>query len=202
MKENKNNLTDDQVMVPVVVTAKAAHDLGFKKSDIHPWTIGSHTVNVVFVPASKAVRDGYLRTWYNEFQQEDRDARCQIIGESGKMIRCPESNKCAECAKMRDHKTVTFSDLEGDDSEENIPFEDQIPDTGHASYGDEYFAILNNLVDFVSKIHPEYALVVYLLGLEYTQHEVSEMTGISQQLISYWVRKLRVECEDFFDNII
>lgn len=202
MEDNKNNLSDDQVMVPVVVTIEAARDLGFKMSDIHPWKIGSHTVNVVFVPASKAVHDGYLATWYKQFRQEDRDGRCPIKGKNGKTIRCPDHMKCEECERMKNYSTLTFSDLEDDDDEDSIPVEERIPDNGHVSFADTYMRLLNALVDYVNRIHPEFGIVVYLLGLEYSQNEASEITGIPRQNISYWVKKLRVECEDFFDNLI
>lgn len=39
----------------------------------------------------------YKRSSDNWRKRVDRNSRCSVRGKNGKVIRCPERNKCAEC---------------------------------------------------------------------------------------------------------
>ena len=61
------------------------------------WKIGSEEVKVHLTPAPKEVYDMLLRDLRKRHRKGYRAVRCMVEGKSGRLIRCPDTNKCSAC---------------------------------------------------------------------------------------------------------
>ncbi|MFQ7106913.1 MAG: hypothetical protein ACLRQ4_17115, partial [Neglectibacter timonensis] len=94
---NQSKKQDRQFQIPMVVTDEAIHDFGFKPEDVTWRRIGNRKCRVVMVDATEEEYRAYMAPIWAEIKREDRDGRCMVKGKNGKLIRCPESNRCEEC---------------------------------------------------------------------------------------------------------
>ncbi|MGE9841956.1 hypothetical protein ACQQ91_08475 [Selenomonas bovis] len=60
------------------------------------------------VPCSEAQARAFMHFVWNEQQAEMRRKRCMVRGKSGKLIRCPESEKCEHCPFFLDGKKEIY----------------------------------------------------------------------------------------------
>ena len=161
-KENvqTNNVTTNPapstVYIPMVIDMEAFKENGFiagvTAADIrHNWRVGNRYCDVVLVPATETERHEYLRMVTDEFKKEDRDARCFVSDGKGHLIKCPECNRCSECAynlswNKESGRTKTFSELAMvNDTDEVTEFDPAAPNDYNTA--DTYEKILEALID-------------------------------------------------------
>ena len=198
---------EEQVLIPMIVDRASIEEYGMiagvKKSQIRKWRIGNRLVDVVLVPGTKAQYDAVMSSYSAEFKAEDRDKRCEISNGKGKLIRCPESNKCSQCpyANSLDKKnfgTLTFSCLAAENEETN--FEAAAPPTYGAA--DIYLDMLKELISHVQKIDPNYGKILQLLSDGFSHREIGDKIGMGKSTVTDKVAKIKVIVMDLLDNMI
>lgn len=201
---------EEQVLIPMIVDRASIEEYGMiagvKKSQIRKWRIGNRLVDVVLVPGTKAQYDAVMSSYSAEFKAEDRDKRCEVSNGKGKLIRCPESNKCSQCpyAISLDKKnfgTLTFSCLsaENEDGEES-DFEAVAPTTYGAA--DIYLGMLNELINRVNEIDPNYGKILQLLSDGFSHREIADEIGMGKSTVTDKVTKIKAIVIDLLDNMI
>ena len=123
-----------------------------------------------------------------EIKREDRDGRCMVKGKNGKLIRCPESNRCEGCkhfskASRERNKPASLSVLmdEGAEPAAEGSFEEDVI----------YETILEDLIAMLSEIKPKYGRIFRLLYDGATQQEMADELGIKQRTVSDDIKKIR-----------
>ncbi|MDD6043453.1 MAG: hypothetical protein PUB87_06855, partial [Eubacteriaceae bacterium] len=139
-----------------------------------------------------------------QFKAEDRDKRCLIPGEDGKLIRCPDSNKCSECKyyhTRENYGTVTFSDLATEDEEGKITeFDPPAPENYDS--GDRYMRLLTGFISFAAERNPQFKEIIELLVEGNSRRQVAELMGLPKSTVIDKVAKLRKLCDEFLENQI
>lgn len=97
MAENQSKKQDKQHQIPMMVTDEVIRDFGIKPEEVTWRRIGNRKCRVVMVDATEEEYRAYMAPIWAEIKREDRDGRCMVKGKNGKLIRCPESNRCEEC---------------------------------------------------------------------------------------------------------
>lgn len=205
-----NGADEEQVLIPMIIDRDSIEEhgmiLGVEKSQIRKWRVGNRIVDVVLTPGTKEQYDAVMSSYSAEFKAEDRDKRCEVSNGKGKLIRCPESNKCSQCpyATSLDKKnfgTLTFSCLsaENEDGEEN-DFEAVTPATYGS--GDIYFGMLNELISRVQEIDPNYGRILQLLSDGFSHREIATEIGIGKSTVTDKVAKIKEIAMDLLDDMI
>ena len=163
-------------------------DFGIKPEDVTWRRIGNRKCRVVMVSATEAEYKAYMEPIWAEIKREDRDGRCMVKGKNGKLIRCPESNRCEDCKRFSEvcrerNKTASLSFLvdEGAEPASEGSFEDDIL----------YETILEDLITMLSEIKPKYGRIFRLLYDGATQQEMADELGIKQRTVSDDIKKIR-----------
>ena len=205
-----NGAEEEQILIPMIIDRDSIEEhgmlLGVEGSQIRKWRVGNRIVDVVLIPGTKAQYDAVMSYYSAEFKAEDRDKRCEVSNGKGKLIRCPEDNKCSQCpyATSLDKKnfgTLTFSCLsaENEDGEE-ANFEAITPVT----YGsaDIYLGMLNELISRVQEIDPNYGRILQLLSDGFSHREIAAEIGIGKSTVTDKVTKIKEIAMDLLDNMI
>ncbi len=205
-----NGVHEEQVLIPMIIDRDSIEEhgmiAGVEKSNIRKWRVGNRMLDVVLIPGTKAQYDAVMSSYSVEFKAEDRDKRCEVSNGKGKLIRCPESNKCSQCsyATSLDKKnfgTLNFSCLsaENEDGEE-ADFEAISPET----YGlaDIYLGMLNELISRVQEIDPNYGRILQLLSDGFSHRDIAAEIGIGKSTVTDKVAKIKEIAVDLLDDII
>ncbi len=186
MKANQSN-AESKFQIPMVVTNETIRDFGIKQEDVTWRRIGNRKCRVVMVDATEEEYKAYMEPIWAEIKREDRDGRCMVKGKNGKLIRCPECNRCEDCERSSEvcrerNKTASLSFLtdEGLEPVGEGAFEDGIL----------YEAILEDLIAMLSEIKPKYGRIFRLLYDGATQQEMADELGIERQ-VSDDIKKIR-----------
>lgn len=172
----------------MVVTDEIIRDFGIKPDDVTWRRIGNRKCRVVMVDATEVQYRAYMAPVWSETKRENRDGRCMVKGKNGKLIRCPECNRCEDCERSPEvcrerNKTASLSFLadEGAEPTAEWAFEDDIL----------YETILEDLIAMLSEIKPKYGRIFRLLYDGATQQEMADELGIKQRTVSDDIRKIR-----------
>lgn len=186
--DNQSQKQDKQYQIPMVVTDEVIRDFGIKPEDVTWQRIGNRKCRVVMVDATEAEYKAYMEPIWAEIKREDRDGRCMVKGKNGRLIRCPESNRCEDCERFSEvcherNKTASLSFLadEGAEPASDESFEDDIL----------YETILEDLITMLSEIKPKYGRIFRLLYDGATQQEMADELGIKQRTVSDDIKKIR-----------
>lgn len=127
-----------------------------------------------------------------------------IQGEDGKLIHCPESNKCSKCKNYNtreNYGTVTFSDLATVDDEGRITeFDPPTPENYES--GDRCMRLLTDFINFALERNPQFKEIIELLVEGNSRRQVAEMMGLPKSTVIVKVAKLRKLCDEFLENQI
>lgn len=188
MKANQSNAESKKFQIPMMVTDEVIRDFGIKPEDATWRRIGNRKCRVVLVEASEEEYKTYMAPICAEIKREDRDGRCMVKGKNGKLIRCPESNRCEECkhfseASRERNKPASLSVLmdEGAEPAAEGSFEDDVI----------YETILEDLISMLTEIKPKYGRIFRLLYDGATQQEMADELGIKQRTVSDDIKKIR-----------
>lgn len=188
MKANQSNTESKKFQIPMVVTDEIIHDFGIRPEDVTWRRIGNRKCRVVLVVASEEEYKAYMAPIWAEIKREDRDGRCMVKGKNGRLIRCPESNRCEECkhfseASRERNKPASLSVLmdEGAEPAAEGAFEDDVI----------YETILEDLISMLTEIKPKYGKIFRLLYDGATQQEMADELGIKQRTVSDDIKKIR-----------
>lgn len=205
-----NGAEEEQVQIPMIIDRDSIEEygmiVGVKKSQIRKWRIGNRIVDVVLVPGTKTQYDAVMSSYSAELKAEDRDKRCEVSNGKGKLIRCPESNKCSQSPystslDKKNFGTLTFSCLsaENEDGEES-DFEAVAPTTYGAA--DIYLGMLNELINRVNEIDPNYGKILQLLSDGFSHREIADEIGMGKSTVTDKVTKIKAIVIDLLDNMI
>ena len=207
--ENRDNQSK-RYEIPMIIDRESIEEhgmiAGVEKSQIRKWRVGNRMVDVVLVPGTKEQYDGVMSSYSKEFKAEDRDKRCEVSNGKGKLIRCPESNKCSQCsyATSLDKKnfgTLTFSCLSTENEDgTNTDFEVESQTTYNSA--DVYLDMLSELISHVQEIDPNYGRILQLLSDGFSHREIAAETGMGKSTVSDKVRKIKEIVKDLFDDMI
>ena len=188
MKANQSNTESKKFQIPMVVTDEVIRDFGIRLNEVTWRRIGNRKCRVVMVDATEEEYRAYMAPIWAEIKREDRDGRCMVKGKNGRLIRCPESNRCEECkhfseASRERNKPASLSVLmdEGTEPATEGLFEDDIT----------YETILEDLIFMLSEIKPKYGRIFRLLYDGATQQEMADELGIKQRTVSDDIKKIR-----------
>lgn len=188
MKANQSSKESKKFQIPMVVTNETIRDFEIKPEDITWRRIGNRKCRVVLVDVTEAEYRAYMAPIWSEIKREDRDGRCMVKGKNGKLIRCPESNRCEDCERFSEvcrerNKTTSLSFLvdEGAEPVAEGLFEDDIL----------YKMLLEDLVAMLNEIKPKYGRIFRLLYDGATQQEMADELGIKQRTVSDDIKKIR-----------
>ena len=188
MNANQSNTESRKFQIPMVVTDEIIRDFGIKPDDVTWRRIGNRKCRVVMVDATEVQYRAYMAPVWSETKREDRDGRCMVKGKNGKLIRCPECNRCEDCERSPEvcrerNKTASLSFLadEGAEPTAEGAFEDDIL----------YETILEDLIAMLSEIKPKYGRIFRLLYDGATQQEMANELGIKQRTVSDDIKKIR-----------
>ena len=188
MKANQSNTESKKFQIPMVVTDEVIHDFGIKPEDVTWRRIGNRKYRVVMVDSTEEEYRAYMAPIWAEIKREDRDGRCMVKGKNGKLIRCPESNRCEGCkhfseASRERNKPASLSVLmvEGAEPAAEGSFEEDVI----------YETILEDLIAMLSEIKPKYGRIFRLLYDGATQQEMADELGIKQRTVSDDIKKIR-----------
>ncbi|QHQ63462.1 hypothetical protein Ana3638_24015 [Anaerocolumna sedimenticola] len=209
-QEIRVNEAEEQVLIPMIIDRDSIEEhgmiAGVKKSQIRKWRVGNRKVDVVLIPGTKAQYDAVMSSYSAEFKAADRDKRCEVSNGSGKLIRCPETNKCSQCpyATSLDKKNfgiLTFSCLAAENVDnEETEFEAVAP----ATYGaaDIYLGMLNELISRVQEIDPNYSKILQLLSDGFSHKEIADEIGIGKSTVTDKVGKIKAIVMDLLNDMI
>lgn len=202
------------VYIPMVVDTEAFKENGFiagvTASDIrHNWRVGNRYCDIVLVPATEAERREYLRMVTDEFKKEDRDSRCFVSDGKGHLIKCPECNRCSECAynhswNKESGRTKTFSELAMvNDTDEVTEFDPAAPDDYNAA--DTYEKILEALIDHLHTLTglkniDRLIEVIKHRADEHTIVETAQKIGCGKSTVDSDLDKLYPIVKEFLKN--
>ena len=188
MTVNQSKKQDKQYQIPMVVTDEVIRDFGIQSEDVTWRRIGNRKCRVVLVAASEEEYKAYMAPIWAEIKREDRDGRCMVKGKNGRLIRCPESNRCEECKQFSEasrerNKPASLSVLmdEGAEPATEGAFEDDVI----------YETILEDLISMLTEIKPKYGKIFRLLYDGATQQEMADELGIKQRTVSDDIKKIR-----------
>lgn len=188
MTVNQSKRQDKQYQIPMVVTDEVIRDFGIKPEKVTWSRIGNRKCRVVMVDATEEEYKAYMAPVWAEIKREGQNRRCMVKEKNGRLIRCPESNRCEHCEYLAEvsverSKTVFFSAMMDDGVEPaaKAPFEDDII----------YEIILEDLIAMLSEIKPKYGRIFRLLYDGATQQEMADELGIKQQTVSDDIKKIR-----------
>ena len=188
MTVNQSKKQDKQYQIPMVVTDEVIRDFGIQSEDVTWRRIGNRKCRVVMVDETEEEYRAYMAPIWAEIKREDRDGRCMVKGKNGKLIRCPESNRCEGCkhfskASRERNKPASLSVLmdEGAEPAAEGAFEEDVI----------YETILEDLIAMLSEIKPKYGRIFRLLYDGATQQEMAEELGIKQRTVSDDIKKIR-----------
>lgn len=188
MTANQSNTESKQFQIPMMVTDEVIRDFSIKPEDVTWRRIGNRKCRVVMVDATEEEYRAYMAPIWADVKREDREGRCMVKGKNGKLIRCPESNRCEECRYFSEtsrerNKPASLSVLmdEGAEPAAEGSFEDDVI----------YETILEDLIAMLSEIKPKYGRIFRLLYDGATQQEMAEELGIKQRTVSDDIKKIR-----------
>jgi len=188
MKANQSNTESKKFQIPMMVTDEVIRDFGIKPEDVTWRRIGNRKCRVVMVDASEEEYKAYMAPIWAGIKREDWGGRCMVKGKNGRLIRCPESNRCEECrhfseASRERNKPASFSVLmdEGAEPAAEGAFEDDVI----------YETILEDLISMLTEIKPKYGRIFRLLYDGATQQEMADELGIKQRTVSDDIKKIR-----------
>ena len=188
MKVNQSTTESKKFQIPMMGTDEGIRDVGIKPEDVTWRRIGNRKCRVVMVDASEEEYKAYMAPIWAGIKREDRDGRCMVKGKNGRLIRCPESNRCEECkhfseASRERNKPASLSVLmdEGAEPIAEGSFEDDVI----------YETILEDLISMLTEIKPKYGRIFRLLYDGATQQEMAEELGIKQRTVSDDIKKIR-----------
>ena len=188
MKANQSNTESKKSQIPMVVTDEVIRDFSIKPEEVTWRRIGNRKCRVVMVDATEEEYKAYMAPIWAEIKREDRDGRCMVKGKNGKLIRCPESNRCEECKHFSEvsrerNKPASLSVLleEGAEPATEGSFENDVI----------YETILEDLISMLTEIKPKYGRIFRLLYDGATQQELAEELGIKQRTVSDDIKKIR-----------
>lgn len=175
----------------MAVTDEVIRDFGIKPEDVTWRRIGNRKCQVIMVDATEEEYRAYMAPIWAEIKREDRDGRCMVKGKNGRLIRCPESNRCEECkhfseASRERNKSASLSVLmdEGTEPIAEGSFEDDVI----------YETILEDLISMLTEIKPKYGRIFRLLYDGATQQEMADELGIKQRTVSDDIKKSEAWC--------
>lgn len=188
MNVNQSKAESKKLQIPMIVNDEVIRDFGIKPEDVTWRRIGNRMYRVVMVDATEEVYRAYMGPVWAEIKREDRDGRCMVSGKNGKLIRCPESNRCEDCERFsevcrEENKSASLSFLadKGAEPAAEGSFEDDII----------YETILEDLITMLSEIKPKYGRLFRLLYDGATQREMADELGIKQRTVSDDIKKIR-----------
>ena len=187
-KKYSHHEVDKPYQIPMEVTNEVIRDFEIKPEDVTWRLVGNRKIRVVLVDVSKEVYDEYMRSVWAEQKRQDRESRCNIPGKNGKLIRCPESNKCENCRHAskvcrEENRPASLSFLIEEGAEPASP--DSVEDTVI------YESLLEDLIAVLSEIEPKYGVIFRLLYDGATQQEMADKLGMKQRTVSDYIKRIR-----------
>ena len=203
--DNTNKV--QHVLIPMLVDRNVLAEngliAGVTHSKIRKWKIGNRNIEVLLVPGTKEQSQAIMAEYSRQFKAEDRDKRCAVPGERGKLIRCPEDNKCSRCPyylTREEYGTVLFSSLAQVDEDGDMQDYDPASPTNYNEANRE-LRLLADLIHHLSEIAPAYGIMIQLLHEGYSRREVADKMGLPKSTVIDKVKKLKSLTESFFDNL-
>ncbi|MCC8073671.1 MAG: hypothetical protein LIO62_06050 [Clostridiales bacterium] len=188
MKENQSKTQEKKYQIPMEVTEEVIRDFGIKREEVVFKKIGNRKCQVIMVDATETLYKAYMEPIWSEQKRMDREKRCLVSGKSGKLIRCPESNRCENCryaSKVCLEKnrpaSISFLVAEGIEPAAIYSFEDEADNQ----------MFLDNIICILSDINPKYGEIFELLYDGISQQEIADELGMKQRTVSDYVKKIR-----------
>lgn len=175
---------------------------GMRDYPVRTWHVGEKPVKVVLVPSNQATYKYLIQQIRKKYLANYRLMRCQVLGKRGKLIRCPEENKCEDCpfhVNPEDRQSFLI-DLSVFCVDEDGEYTGEIPFvSGSDTAGEAETAILYELLKVhLNNVDPSLVPVMELTRDGYAPKEISEKLGIPQPTVYKRLRQIREGISEVF----
>ena len=173
--------------IPMEVTEETITDFGIDRKEVKTVKVRGRKLKCIFVPVTKEQYLTYMQPLEAEWKRDEREGRCRVKGKSGKLVRCPESNKCENC---KYGKTVV-KEINKPASMEYLAEKNFDPSFDDFEDGVLYDVILKSLIQRLTSINPIYGEIFQMMYDQRTQKAMEEELGIPQRTLSDHIKKIR-----------
>lgn len=154
-----------------------------------------------WIPVEKEVYYYLLADERNAYKNETRKKRCWVRGKKGKLVRCPEENKCEECPYI---EVYGYAPRTGEDLSIELAAETgmTVPDTFDLEKVICKYELYNAPYAAIRKLDElDYHIALLWMG-KMPEHDIAKRIGLKQSAVSYHVTKkiypfLKGKLEDF-----
>lgn len=163
--------------------------LGITKKQSRKWDVMMQRVRVHLTPASPEVADVLLKDLRKKYRQDTRVKRCKVPGKSKPLIRCPESNSCADCPYPEYRDAYQPDNLSWDGLIENGYQEPQAVDDIEQA---EIRILLEEVSTVISEANPKFTEAIELKErYGYTVKEITEIMDETERNVYYYISKAK-----------
>ena len=173
--------------IPMEVTEETITDFGIDRKEVKAVKMRGRKIKCIFVPSTKEQYLAYMQPLEAEWKQDEREGRCRIKGKSGKLVRCPESNKCENCP----YGNTVVKEINKPASMEYLTEKNLEPSYDNFEDGVLYDVILKSLIQRLASIKPVYGEIFQMMYDQRTQKAMKEELGIPQRTLSDHIKKIR-----------
>ena len=165
---------------------------GISKIDLVPYFVGTKKILIYPCPADEVFSRIKLQELREKYTKRSRDDRCLVPGKSGRLIVCPEKNRCEECP-FKDSKIPrvismdAFQEAGGD-----------LEARGTDMLGD---LLTNEFLEYVQQVKPECYPVLDMKLEGFSVAEISRELELPYHVIRYRLDQVRVLATEFFKEI-
>lgn len=164
-------------------------EMGITDRQCRMWSVMKKKVRVHPTPASTEVSDMLLKDLRRKHRQDDRGKRCKVPGKAKPLIRCPESNSCANCPYPEYRDAYQPDNLSW---ERLIEAGYQEPQGTDEIRQAEIRIMLEEVCAEIRAVNPKFAEAIALRELEgYTVKEIAQIMGDSERNVYYYISKAK-----------
>ncbi len=190
-KKSINNIkpTDNETLVPFLAYdyIQSPNFVDFKEN-LETWHLGCRKILVGFIPISKDKAEIYMKLFWKDvgnYLEKTSKKRCYISNKKGRLIKCPNINKCYECKRNGNPNNIYTLFLSLDkflDDKENDDCKGWDPLASTANE-DTAFALIeiDNLIQEVDNKYPYGKEILQLLLIGFTKKEILERIDLGKK---------------------
>ena len=159
------------------------------KDDLIPYVVGTKRILIFPYPAPEDVCKDMLLELRRKYSKRSREERCLVPGKSGRLIVCPEENRCSACPFGRDERYPRVSSL--DEMKDN-GVEVEAPGTDMLDQ-----LIRDVFMDHLRSVDPHLADILDMKDEGLSVAEIARREGVSYHVIRYQFDKIKALAAEF-----
>lgn len=165
---------------------------GITKEDLIPYVVGTKRILVYPIEAPEEICRDKLRELRQKYSKRSREDRCLVRGKSGRLIVCPEENKCSACPfgnGERLPQVVSTDALYEAGMELEAPGTDELDRLNWELF-----------LEYLQRMNPQCYEVLGMKLEGATVAEISRELGVPYHVVRYLSDKIRGIAADYFGD--